>query len=244
MPELELRQMRACYYGMMNEVDDAIGRIVAHLKASGEYDDTLIVFTCDHGEMAGDHYTWGKELYFDPSFHIPLIVRDPRPAGDAGRGRQVDAFTESVDLMPTLLDWLGLEAPAQCDGRSLLPILRGETPTHWRTEAHMELDFRSGPYSGLDAEAALGLMPDECQLAILRGERWKYVFFAALPPLLFDLQDDPGEMHDLAGDPADRDVLLEMAHRMLSWRLVHQDHVLTNLHNGPRGVENRRRVRG
>ncbi|MCB2002083.1 MAG: sulfatase-like hydrolase/transferase, partial [Rhodoferax sp.] len=242
MPELELRQMRACYYGMMNEVDDAVGRIVAHLQATGEYDDTLIVFTCDHGEMGGDHYTWGKELYFDQSFHIPLIVRDPHAASDAGRGRQVDAFTESVDLMPTVLDWLGLETPAQCDGRSLLPFLRGETPARWRTEAHMELDFRSGPYSGLDAEAALGLLPDECQLAIVRGERWKYVFFAALPPLLFDLQNDPGEMHDLAGDPAHRDVLLEMAHKMLSWRLVHQEHVLSNLHNGPNGVEDRRRV--
>lgn len=244
MPELELRQMRACYYGMMNEVDDAVGRIVAHLKATGEYDDTLIVFTCDHGEMGGDHYTWGKELYFDPSFHIPLIVRDPHAAGDAGRGRQVDAFTESVDLMPTMLDWLGLETPVQCDGRSLLPFLRGESPARWRTEAHMELDFRSGPYSGLDAEAALGLLPDECQLAIVRGERWKYVFFAALPPLLFDLYNDPGEMNDLAGDPAHREVLLEMAHKMLSWRLIHQEHVLTNLHNGPHGVEDRRRVAG
>jgi arylsulfatase A-like enzyme len=242
MPELELRQMRACYYGMMNEVDDAVGRIVEHLKATGEYDDTLIVFTCDHGEMGGDHYTWGKELYFDQSFHIPLVVRDPRGSSDAGRGKQVDAFTESVDIMPTVLDWLGLETPAQCDGRTLLPFLRGETPARWRTEAHMELDFRSGPYSGLDAEAALGLLPDECQLAIIRGERWKYVFFAALPPLLFDLQNDPGEMHDRAGDPAHQGVLLEMAHKMLSWRLVHQEHVLTNLHNGPNGVEDRRRL--
>lgn len=100
----------------------------------------------------------------------------------------------------------------------------------------MELDFRSGPYSGLAAQQALGLTPDECQLAILRGERWKYVFFAALPPLLFDLQHDPYEMHDLARDPAHQPVLLEMAHKMLSWRLVHQEHVLSNLHNGPEGV--------
>ena len=86
----------------------------------------------------------------------------------------------------------------------------------------------------------MGLEPDECQVAILRGERWKYVFFAALPPLLFDLQHDPWEMHNLAGDPAHQGVLLEMAHKMLSWRLVQQEHVLTNLHNGPNGVEDRR----
>ena len=243
MPELELRQMRACYYGMMNEVDDAVGRIVAHLKATGEYDNTLIIFTCDHGEMGGDHYTWGKELYFDPSFYIPLIIRDPRPQADAARGSQVSHFTESVDLMPTVLDWLGATAPAQCDGRSLLPFLSGSTPEHWREEAHMELDFRSSPWGSFDGEAALGLVPDECQLAIIRGRRWKYVHFAALPALLFDLQEDPTEMHNLAQDPAYQSILLEMAQKMLSWRLCQQEHVLSNLHNGPQGVEDRRRAR-
>ena len=243
MSEPELRQMRACYYGMMNEVDDAVGRIVAHLQASGEYDDTLIIFSCDHGEMGGDHYTWGKELYFDQSFRIPLIIRDPRTAADSGRGRQVDAFTESVDLMPTMLDWLGAEVPAQCDGRSLLPFVHGRTPRAWRAEAHMELDFRSGPYGSFDGQGALGLEPDECQLAIIRGERWKYVHFAALPPLLFDLQNDPWEMTDLATDAGHCDITLEMAQKMLSWRLKHQEHVLTNLHNGPQGVEDRGRKR-
>ena len=135
---------------------------------------------------------------------------------------------------------MGAEVPAQCDGRSLLPFLEGRTPQRWRTEAHMELDFRAGPYAGFKGQTALGLEPDECQLAILRGERWKYVHFAALPPLLFDLQNDPWEMHDLAGDPAHQGVMLEMAQKMLSWRLLHQEHVLTNLHNGPNGVEDRR----
>ena len=243
MPELELRQMRACYYGMMNEVDDAVGRIVAHLKATGQYDNTLIIFTCDHGEMGGDHYTWGKELYFDQSFFIPLIVRDPRQQADAARGRHINAFTESVDLMPTMLEWLGLDIPAQCDGRSLLPFLEGRQPGHWRQEAHMELDFRSGPWASFDAEAALDLEPDECQLAILRGERWKYVHFAALPPLLFDLHNDPWEMNDLSSDPAHASVMLEMAQKMLSWRMKQQEHVLSNLHNGPNGVEDRSRRR-
>ncbi len=243
MPELELRQMRACYFGMMNEVDDALGRILAHLKATGEYEHTLIVFTCDHGEMAGDHYTWGKELYFDQSFFIPLIIRDPRRAADAGRASQVDAFTESVDLMPTMLDWLGAPVPAHCDGRSMIPLVEGKTPGHWRQEAHMELDFRSGPWGSFDAETTLGLEPDECQLAILRGERWKYVHFAALPALLFDMVNDPWEMSDLSTDPAHQGVMLEMAQKMLSWRLLHQEHVLTNLHNGPNGVEDRSRRR-
>ena len=69
------------------------------------------------------------------------------------------------------------------------------------------------------------------------------MFFTTLPPLLFDLQQDPWEMHNLAADPAHQAVVLEMAQKMLSWRLVHQEHVLTNLHNGPTGVEDRRRPR-
>jgi arylsulfatase A-like enzyme len=241
MPELELRQMRACYYGMISEVDDAVGRLVAHLKATGEYDSTLIVFTCDHGEMGGDHYTWGKELYFDQSFHIPLIIRDPRREADAGRGKQIDAFSESVDVMPTILDWLGLEVPAECDGRSLLPFFMGAAPKGWREEVHLELDFRTTPnLGGFDAETALGLAPDECQLAILRGRRWKYVHFAALPPLLFDLENDPDEMDNLAADSAHAAIVRDCAQRLLSKRMRHAERTLANLHLWREGVLDRR----
>src|SRR5690606_16219106 len=111
MEELELRQMRATYYGLITQVDDQVGRIVQHLKDTGEYDNTLIIFTCDHAEMLGDHYAWGKEVYFDQSFRIPLIIRDPRKACDGTRGRKFDAFTEAIDVMPTILDWLGLDLP-------------------------------------------------------------------------------------------------------------------------------------
>ena len=124
--ERELRQLRATYYGMISQVDDQIGRIMAHLESTGEDRNTLVIFTCDHGEMLGDHYMWGKDGYFDPAFHIPLIIRDPRNASDGGRGQIVDEFSESIDIMPTILEWLGAEIPVQCDGRSLLPFLAGE----------------------------------------------------------------------------------------------------------------------
>ncbi len=169
MPDLELRQMRACYYGMMNEVDDAVGRIVAHLKATGEYDNTLIIFTCDHGEMGGDHYTWGKETYFDQSFFIPLIIRDPREWPIKARGTMVDAFTESVDVMPTILDWLGAEVPAQCDGRPLTGFLTGERRPALARRSAYGTRFPLRPYGGIDAEKAFGIETHECQLAILRG---------------------------------------------------------------------------
>jgi arylsulfatase A-like enzyme len=247
MPELELRQMRATYYGMITQVDEQIGRLIAHLKRTGEYNETLIIVTCDHGEMGGDHYCWGKETYFDQSFHIPLIIRDPRRVADRDRGRQIDRFTESVDILPTILAWLGRPIPDQCDGRSLLPFVEGASPPDWRTDVHYELDFRTSPNSpGIDPEAALGIAPDECYLTVLRDEHYKYVHFVSLPPLLFDLKNDPYEMTNLANDPARGDVLLAYAQRMLSWRMRHVDRTLANLHLSPAGVTDgrTRHVRG
>jgi arylsulfatase A-like enzyme len=237
MPELELRQMRATYYGMITQVDDQIGRLVAYLKETGEYEDTLIILTCDHGEMGGDHYCWGKELYFEQSFHIPLIIRDPRRPADRGRGTQIGHFTEAVDILPTILDWLGRPIPEQCDGRSLLPFLEGAPPPDWRKEVHYELDFRFSYTSpGFDAETALGLHPDECYLTVIRDDDYKYVHFVSLPPLLFDMRKDPHEMTNLAADPKYRDVLLAYAQKMLSWRMRHADRTLVNLHLTDRGV--------
>ena len=98
--------------------------------------------------------------------------------------------------MPTILEWLGAEVPVQCDGRSLLPFLAGDKPAGWRQEAHCEFDFRDPVRQRV--EAALGLTDDECALAVLRGRKFKYVHFAAQPPLLFDLEKDPGELVNLA----------------------------------------------
>lgn len=238
MSELDIRQMRATYYALMTQVDAEVGRIIEHLKATGEYDETLIVFTCDHGEMLGDHYQWGKQIYFDQSFHIPLIIRDPRESAGAGRGRQHDAFTEAVDIMPTILDWLSLETPRQCDGRSLLPLVEGKQPSPWRTEVRWEHDFRDIP--SLDPETELGLASDDCAYAVVRDHRFKYVHFAALPPLFFDLKADPWEMRNLAMDPAYATEMLGYAQKMLSWRLSHADRTLTGMHLTGRGVISRR----
>ncbi|MFO1057998.1 MAG: alkaline phosphatase family protein [Dongiaceae bacterium] len=236
--EREWRQLRATYYGMITQVDDEIGRLLAHLEATGEDKETLVVLTCDHGEMLGDHWMWGKEGYFDQAFHIPLIIRDPRAAADGGRGRVVERFTEAVDVMPTILEWLGLEIPAQCDGRSLMPFLMGAEPGGWRDCAFWEYDFREIP--DLGPERALGLSSEQCSLAAIRTPRFKYVHFTALPPLLFDLERDPGELDDRADDPDYREVRLELASRMLSWRMQHADHALTGQHLGPGGVIERR----
>lgn len=230
MTDAATAQLRAVYYGMINEVEDNLARLLDWLKARGQYDATLIVVTSDHGEQLGDHWMLGKESYFDETFHVPLIVRDPRPAADAARGRRVDAFTESVDVMPTILDWIGLDAPRQCDGHSLVPWLHGESPAGWRDAAHWEYDFRD--LVGQEPERALGLHSDECQLGAIRDERYKYVHFAALPPLFFDLERDPDQLVDRAGDPDYAPLVLRYAQKMLSWRMMNDERTLTHLHIG------------
>jgi arylsulfatase A-like enzyme len=100
----QTQQDRVNYYGLMCEVDDNLGRLFAALKSAGEWESTLIVFTSDHGEQMGDHWLMSKMGYFDQSYYIPLIIRDPRPAADVSRGQQFDGFSESVDVMPTMLD--------------------------------------------------------------------------------------------------------------------------------------------
>ena len=225
--------LQASYYGLMNEVDDNLGRLFDSLKAAGDWDRTLIILTSDHGEQMGDHWMFGKAGYFDQSYHVPLIVRDPDARANATRGRIFDAFTEHVDLMPTLLQWIGLPAPRQCDGLSLLPLVRtGRVPDDWRDAVHWEFDFRD-PVDG-GAEAALGLHMDQCTLNVRRGRRWKYVHFSALPPLLFDLEQDPAELADLAGDPAAAAVLLAQAQALLSWRMRHADKTLTHMRITPK----------
>lgn len=236
--DVVMRQFKATYYGLMSEVDDQLGRIIAALKASGQYERTLIVFTSDHGEQMGDHWLLGKSGYFDQSFHIPLIIRDPRAEADGARGTIVEAFTESVDVTPTVLDVLGLEVPLTCDGRSLQPFLRGRPPADWRAEVHWEYDFRD--IRGAAPETELGLSIETSNLAVIADETTKYVHFAGLRPLLFDRAGDPGEFHDLAADPAAAPRLADYAGRMLSWRMRHMDRGLSHWHLGEGGPVFRR----
>ena len=140
--EIAQRKLEASYYGLISEVDEHLGRLFDFLKASGQWDDTLIVFTSDHGEQMGDHHLRSKTGFFDQSYRTPLIVRDPRAEADAHRGAVLHGFTEAVDLFPTLLDYAGVRAPSQCDGLSLLPAVHaGAMPASWRQEAFFEYTF-------------------------------------------------------------------------------------------------------
>ncbi len=102
--------------------------------------------------------------------------------------------------MPTILEWIGVDAPVQCDGASLLDVLHGEDPRRGATAVHWEWDFRDP--TGRLTQEMFGLGIDECSLAVLRDERGKYVHFAGLPPLFYDLDADPDELVNRADDPA------------------------------------------
>ncbi|MEM7442796.1 MAG: alkaline phosphatase family protein [Pseudomonadota bacterium] len=235
--EHQVAQIRATYAGLLREVDDNLSRLFSALKELGFYDETLIVVTSDHGEQLGDHFLFGKLGFFDESYRIPLIVRDPRQP--SGHGKRVEAFTESVDLMPTILSWIGLEAPGQCDGLALDPWLDGESPADWRDAVHWSFDFRNPQTRA--GERHFDLAGDACNATVRRDGRWKYVHFAGLPPLLFDLDSDPAEAMDLAGSSGHLVERLEMAEAMLAWRHRTSYGALSNIMLTDRGpVEARR----
>jgi len=174
----------------------------------------------------------GKIGYFDESFRVPLVICDPRNKGR--NGEVEEAFTESIDLMPTLIEWLGGEVPHVCDGRSLTPFLSTGKPADWRTELHYEYDFRDIFYS--QPQQHLGLTSSESSLCVIQDEKYKYVHFAAFPPLFFDLQADPGQFRNLAQDISFAPLVRDYAQKALSWRLKHADRSLTHYRSSPQGL--------
>ncbi|MBL8574589.1 MAG: alkaline phosphatase family protein [Hyphomicrobiaceae bacterium] len=221
--EAEQRRIRAIYWGLITEADAQLGRLLAAIDAAGQTQDTLVILTADHAEQLGDHHYWGKLGYYDQSYAIPLIVADPRRP--EAHNTTVNAFTEAVDVMPTILDLMGLDVPDHLDGKPLTLFLEGTPPAKWRDAAHWSFDFRD--VSDNWPQEMFERPMEELSLHVIRDERFKYVHFPSMPPLLFDLASDPGEHVNVADDPAYRLARLEMAERMLSWRETHLDKTMT-----------------
>ena len=119
--EKDIKNIKSVYFGMCAEVDHNIGKILNALESSDQINNTMIIFTSDHGEMLGENNLWGKLGWWDSSYRIPLIIHVP--------GQQhtfVNDMTESVDLAPTILDWLGAEIPLDWNGRSLLKYVKNQ----------------------------------------------------------------------------------------------------------------------
>jgi len=219
------RRMRAQYYGMISEVDHHIGRIVAALRDSGEWDNTVIVITADHGEQLGDHGLREKVGFFEQSYHIIGMVRAPHHP--QGHGRIVDAFTENVDVFPTLCELLDAPTPAQCDGRSLVPWLTGGSPADWREMATWEYDWRQLYITDDAAGSALNWPHDRRlerqNLCVQRSTDAAYVQFGNGDWLAFDLATDPTWRTPIT----DSSRVLPLAQRMLTWRSQHTERRLS-----------------
>jgi arylsulfatase A-like enzyme len=219
-----MRHVMAQYFGMVSEADHQLGRVLAALRDSGQWAETMVVVTADHGEQLGDHGLIQKGGYFEASYHVPCIVRDPRPG--AKRGQVIEAFTENVDIFPTVTEAMGLPVPAQCDGAPLTPLLCGQSPPGWREAAHWEFDWRFG------AVARDAPMPEPWDrrlerrnLAVLRTDGTAYVQFGDGSALAFDLAADPTWRTSLT-EPAH---VLPLAREMLAWRASHADRTLTGM---------------
>ena len=211
------------YMGLIAQIDDQIGRLVAFLDATGRAKDTLIVFTSDHGDYLGDHWLGEKELFHDPSVRVPMIVVDPSPEADATRGTALRHLVEAIDLAPTFVDWAGGEArPHILEGRSLLPLLHGED-VPWRNVAISEYD-----YAMRRARRMLDQPIGDCRLVMVFDGRFKLVHAEGFRPMLHDLETDPQELHDLGSDPAyagERERLHDAMHR---WSRAHHNRVTVN----------------
>ena len=203
------------YMGLVHQIDDHIGRVLDLLKQLEQLDDTMIVFTSDHGDQLGDHWLADKGMFYEQATRIPLIIYDPRSFADSSRGTTSDALVEGIDLFPTFLDALGAERPQhRLEGESLAPILSGQSARTNRTEVVCEMD-----YAFIETRSALDLPVDRAMGRMVRTQDGKYVHFDTLRPQLFDLSADPDELNDLGADPAYSDVRNTMKGHLLDWSL-------------------------
>lgn len=188
-----LHRARAGYYGHMTHIDQQLNRFFETLHDFGQRDNTYLCFVSDHGEMLGDHHLFRKGFPYEGSARVPFLLRGPRDSGIRA-GSVSDAVVELRDVMPTLLDCAGLPIPDSIDGRSVLPLARGECPADWRPFLHGE-------------HTLLGQ-----SLQWLTDAHEKYVWLSGSGhEQLFDLASDPQEQRDLAPLP-------EHADRLARWR--------------------------
>ena len=197
-------EARRHYYANISFIDDQVGEIIAALKQKGMYDNALILFTSDHGDMLGDHYHWRKTYAYQGSAHIPFLVRWPEDmSAGIERGTELIQPVELRDVLPTFMDAAGDTVPENMDGASLLSLIR-DASAPWRPYIDLE---HSNTYR------------DQTYWCAMTDGHWKYIwFFPTGTEQLFDLSRDPGELIDLAGDPA-------VEEDLVTWRLRMGQHL-------------------
>jgi arylsulfatase A-like enzyme len=174
------------YLATVQSVDESVGRVLAYLDRAGLARNTIVIYTSDQGFFLGDHGLFDKRFMYEESIRMPFLVRWPaaiRP------GTRSDAMALNVDFAPTFLDAAGLPVPADMQGRSLLPVLRGRTPADWRTAMYYRYYHDPGDHN---TRAHYGVRTRTHKLIYFwKKDQWE----------LFDLAHDPYELHNLYGQP-------------------------------------------
>jgi len=206
------RRIRELYYAGVAQADAMIGEVLDELERQGVLDDTIVVVTSDHGEELGDHGLWEHNFMYQTNLRIPLIIAAP---GRLPAGRRVSALVDSIDIVPTLCDLIGVGPPSDpqlgerglVDGRSLLPLVRGDV------EAVREFSFaENGRFLSIQ-DAGRKLI---VRRAVLEPGGWDKVLAGELEqPRLFDLAADPGEMRNVYGERAED--ALELFTALAEW---------------------------
>ena len=205
------RKLRAQYFGNVKIIDDAVGRILDALEETGQLDNTIIAFTTDHGEMAGDHSMLEKRAFYEESARIPMLLRVPWMNKSQTK---IDGVFGHVDLVPTLLELAGQEAPDELQGESRVGVLKGEDDL-LENAVFMEWNGIGDRGLGNPLINLMATLPWRC---VVTGDRWKLNLCAGDQSELFDLNSDPYEMVNLFNDPAHKDRVRQMAALISLWQ--------------------------
>jgi arylsulfatase A-like enzyme len=203
------RLTTAAYYAMIEQVDTEVGRMLKTLEELGMADNTIVIYMSDHGDMLGDHGIYEKGPYFyDCLTRVPLIIRWP---GKYKAGLKSDALVELVDLAPTLMDAAGLTTLAGMQGKSLTPLLTGASREH-RDSVYMEYYNAVAKYTPTPMATCV------------RTDKFKVSYWQTLSTgELYDLKNDPGEVHNLWGLAEHKDVQAEMMQRLVTRMIASTD---------------------
>ncbi|PLP58003.1 phosphonate monoester hydrolase [Mesorhizobium loti] len=209
------------YMGLIKQIDDQLGHLFAFMEERGLFENTMIVFTADHGDYLGDHWLGEKYMFHDVSVKVPMIVYDPSRDADGTRGTTSDALVEMIDLAPTFLDHFGGKPKSHVlEGRSLAPLLHGPKPDNWRRNAVSEYDY------GADlARLKLDLPLSDCRLFMITDGRYKLIHGEGVPPMLFDRENDPHELSDLGQRAEFADVIANLREALFHWLVTPKNRI-------------------
>ena len=212
------RELRAKYLANITLVDDMVGMIVKSLEEQGVLDDTVIVFTSEHGEMAGDHGMLEKRSMYEESARVPLIIRAPKISTDK---KVVSGNFSHVDLVPTLLDLLGVDLPSGLDGKSVSEVLEDGTNLR-NNEVFVEWNGIGSIEDRLLGTPDINSMHQAPWRTIVYRD-WKLNLCATDKCELFNLREDPHELNNLIDDPANQDVVRLLSTKIRAWQYKTND---------------------